>query len=129
MRTKERNGGVYVTFKSGVVPDVPKALDAIANAGSFKPRADDVFFTVTGTVASENGQFVLTLDNVKTPTKFVLLAWETSDGAAAFAKVKEFAAQSAAVELEGQWLPHTEPSDKKSPPALKVQRVAAAKGK
>ncbi len=129
MRTKERNGGVYVTFKSGVVPDVPQALEAIANAGSFKPRADDVFFTVTGTVASENGQFALTLDNVKTPTKFALLPSDDKSGAEAFAKVKEFATQNAAVELEGQWLPHANPNDNKSLPALKVQRVVAVKGK
>lgn len=129
MRTKERNGGVYVTFKSGVVPDVPKALEAIANAGSFKPRANDVFFTVTGTVSSENGQFVLTLDNVKTPTKFVLLPSDDKSGAEAFAKVKEFAAGGGSVEVEGQWLPPAGSNDKKSLPALKVQRVVAVKGK
>lgn len=129
MRTKERNGGVYVTFKSGVVPDVPKALDAIANAGSFKPRSNDVFFTATGTVAPENGQLVLTLDNVKTPTKFLLLPSDDKSGAEAFAKVKELAAGGGGVEVEGQWLPHADPNDKKSLPALKVQRVAAVKGK
>jgi len=129
MRTKERNGGVYVTFKGGVVPDVPKALETIANTGSFKPRANDVFFTVTGTVTSENGQFVLTLDNVKTLTKFVLLPLDANGSAEAFAKVKEFAAQGTAVELEGQWLPHVAPNDTKSLPALKVQRAAAVKGK
>jgi aminotransferase len=37
MRTKERGGGVYVPFKTGVLPDMTRAFDLVKAAG-FRPR-------------------------------------------------------------------------------------------
>lgn len=117
-----------MTFKSDTLPDVPKAFELI-KVGGFKPRTNDVFFTVTGRVVSENGQPVLNLDKMKSPAKFALLPSEGKDSEATFAQAKEFAAQnpSPLIEVEGQWQPHADPNDDKSLPALKVTKVKAAK--
>lgn len=112
------------------MPNIDKGLDLIKRAG-FKAREKDISFTVSGTVASENEQLVLTPDNMKVPTKFVLLPGADKSGEGAFAKVKEACAKdsSAIVELEGQWQAHVDPNDSKSPPALKVMTFIGTKKK
>ncbi|MDW8366167.1 MAG: hypothetical protein RMK49_10015 [Abditibacteriales bacterium] len=126
MQTRKGRVGISIRFKRGVLPDIPKALELI-KVRDFQPRLREVFVTATGTVASEDGRWVLNLDSMKTPARFVLLPSDDKDGAATFGKVKQFSAQQALVELEGQWQPPAAPNDPKSLPALKVIAVRQRK--
>lgn len=131
MRTKERGGGVYVPFKAGVLPNMTRAFDLVKAAG-FRPRLNEVTFTVSGTVVAEEGKLIFTADNMKTPVKFMLLEMTESPkwivvNREAFAKLKEFASANTAVEIEGVWQANADPKDSKSPPTLQVVTIAVKK--
>ena len=131
MRTKERGGGVYVPFKPGVAPDMTRAFDLVKAAG-FKPRLSEVTFTVSGTVAAEEGKLILTADNMKAPAQFVLQEMTDSPKWIAvnkdtFARLKELATTNAMVEVEGVWQANADPKDSKPLPVLKVVTIAVKK--
>ncbi len=72
MLTTVRGGGVYVHFKPGSTFDLKRAFQLI-NAGGFQARKPETVFTLSGTVALEGEQLVLTVDQTKAPLKFELL--------------------------------------------------------
>lgn len=132
MRTKERGGGVYLTFKDGTWPDLPRASQLI-ETGGFKTRPDEIYLTVTGNLIADGQEYYLNLDRMKSPMRLKLMAADNDKGRAAFGRLKELATQSSAVlEAEGRWQTETAggslhlesigPPAKAAAPAAKAKR-------
>ena len=122
VQLRKRDWGAEVTLTPGHLPDLERARDQIQE-GEMKPRVAMVELTCTGIVTVKNGQFLFELDHMKRPASIVLQPTSEKGGEAAFAKVKEYAAQSPppAVTLTGRWLPAP---DRRDPALLTVTVIA-----
>jgi len=105
---------VRVTLKSGAWVDPPKMMRAIRDAG-FTPVPEDIRMTLTGTLQSRDGHFVLVLDRMNAP--FELPCAAGSPGGPAAPSLGEKAGRT--VEVRGRWVAN-------GPATLEVEAISDA---
>ncbi len=103
-----------VTIKPGAWVDPSKMMQAIRDAG-FTPVPENIRITLTGTLESRDGRFVLVLDRMKTPRELACVAGR--QGGPSERALKEIAGR--AVEVRGRWLAE-------GPGALEVEAIRDA---
>jgi len=103
-----------VTIKPGVWVDPAKMMRAIRDAG-FTPVPEDIRMTVTGTLETRDGRFVLVLDRMKTPMELACVAGQ--QGGPSEQALRESAGR--ALEVQGRWV-------SKGAGALEVEAISEA---
>ena len=102
---------IQVTLKPGSWVEPIKMMQAIRDAG-FTPVPENVRLTVTGTLKSQDGRFLLALDHMNTPLTLACVTGQQGGPTDAVLREK----LGRVVELRGRWI--AEP-----PGALEVEAI------